>query len=571
MNTIICIILTAITTLDTTIAEYNTSKLEPGLLFEPMADIELINGHWKFITNINLTSFYDELEYITEIINKTKEQCHTSQVLSHHHNNNFCDGLTIQLTEDLEEIKDTNKYFLHNRQRRGLLNIVGHGLKFLFGTMDANDAQYYENEFKKIETRGYKTQTDLQQQKTYLQSTITKLNETDVLLNQHSSILQSLDNELETFKQYIQNESYYNQANSMFIQLINYASSLLSKIRRDQNKLFDIIFSSRQGMIHDSLLNPTEALQEINRIRIHMINQQFPFSAEPSNLYNIINIGQFTAVQFNNIIIFEIKIPLYQPTYFKIYNIVTIPKIEENNTFSFITPEYTHLVTNKETNLYFPMDPSALSTDCKIIQNKKYLCKTPDQTYKTHTRMNCEMSIFTHTTHQCPETKRRITDAIWVWLFQPNKFLYILPEKTSVTVKCETEDTIQLNGVGILTTNGCSIETSKMILYGFNDTSTIFDSNIRKTNHIYLPFLYQPQPNMTWMSPGFSSLKSIKLLEEDKFKFEEPTIDTTTDFQTAIIITIIIILSALSSLCYFAFWLWFKGIQHARQLNNSTP
>lgn len=210
-----------------------------------MANIEIIKGHWRFYTNVNLVSFYEEMEYIAEIINKTEEQCISSKVLAHYHSNNnnenFCDGLTIQLTNELEEMNELNKYFLHRRQKRGQMDVVGHGMKFLFGSMDAYDAKLYEKRFRMLSSKGQRTESNLKQQKSFLQSTISKLNETDEILNEHTSLLKNLNDEIDILQQNNINEHNYNQANSMFTQLINYASILINKIRRDQTKLFDIM------------------------------------------------------------------------------------------------------------------------------------------------------------------------------------------------------------------------------------------------------------------------------------------------------------------------------------------
>lgn len=195
---------------------YNTSELSPGLLFEPIANIEIISGHCKFITHINLTSFYEEIEYVTKVVTKTQEQCHTSEILSHHMDRNgFCEGLTAQLLDDLNEIKESNKYFLHsNRQKRGLLNIVGSGLKFLFGTMNADDA---EKQITELEINEQKLKTDLFVHNTFIQSAIAKLNETNIVVNQHNTIIKNLKNDLTAFRKLMIDDNFHFQANNIFV------------------------------------------------------------------------------------------------------------------------------------------------------------------------------------------------------------------------------------------------------------------------------------------------------------------------------------------------------------------
>lgn len=550
--------------------EYNVSHISPGFLFEPIADIELQSGHWKFLTNLNLTSFFEELDYVTEIVNKTQEQCRASQILAHHHGNNFCDGLTIQLTDDLEEIIEANKYFIHKRQKRGLMNIVGHGLKFLFGTMDASDAEEHEQKFRHIEARGSKMETNLLQQRTYIQSTIVKLNETDVVLNQHSSIIRELDNEVSVFKRYMKEEHFYNQANSMFIQLVNYASILINKIRRDQSKLFDIIFASKQGILHESLFNPADIISEMQHIHLSLMNQQFPFAIEHANLYNIVNMANFNAIQIKNTIIFEINVPLYKPNKFTLYNIIAVPRLDSPNIYSFTTPEFPQLAINAESSNYFPIDPLKLSTACKEMSNNRYLCNQPGQIYKTQSRMNCEMSIFTQSPRQCTETKRKISGETWIWMYQKNKFFYILPETISIKLKCESEQTLQLEGIGILSTDGCTIETPQMILIGFSNSSSVFEADINRMKHFHIPLTNTTNHDDIWISPAFPSIDSIKLLEKDDYKYDEEIPDEPEYFQISITSSIIVVAIAIALLYYFAIWLWINGAKAATRAASST-
>lgn len=546
-------------------ANFNTSELSPGLLFEQIANIEIISGHWKFVTYINLTSFYEEIEYVTEVINKTQEECHTTELLSHHTDrNSFCEGLTAQLVDDLNEIKDANKYFLHNnRQKRGLINIIGSGMKVLFGTMDAYDAEKYEKELAELEINQQKIKTNLFAQNTFIQSAISKLNETNIIVNQHSSILKSLEDEIAVFKKLMIDESFHFQANNLFIQLASYATILTNKIRRDQVKLFDIVFSSKHGVVHDSLINPHEMLEEMKRILANMENQQFPFKPQKENMHNIINTAEFNAAQTNNTIIFEINIPTFKRNEYILYNTVTVPKKMSDQIYSFITPEYTNFAISTSINTYFPMDPSALLRDCKSLSNDKYLCKYMGQIYKTHSRVNCEISIFMQYKHQCPETQRKITGEVWFWLNKQNNYLYILPDNTTIKLGCEKSQTLLLNGIGILSTNGCSVETPKIILPGSRTITTTVGSELHKMNFFHLPFTGTPnQTAAYWASPAYPSIKSIELLNKEDFKLPADIVLNSTTAKHHYIIFAIIIVTIVVAICllyYFAAWLWIKG------------
>lgn len=388
-------------------ADYNITQPEPGLIFKPIADIEIVSGYWKLVTHINLTTFYEELNYASEIVDETIKQCKESHMLAENYGD-ICDGLTAELANELREIKDANKYLLPHRAKRGLINLVGTGMKYVFGTMDANDAAECERRFQQMESLGQEIFSDVRLQKTYIKSTIAKLNETDIELNRHSVLVNSLNDEIKILQKLARVDHLYIRTNSLLTYLINYASILISKIHRDQNKIFDIIFSSKQGMIHDSLFNPKDVLKEMQDILPTLKMQQFPFDVLASNLYRIINTGDLNAAQLKDIIIFEIKIPIYLPNNFKLFNVVPVPEKMKDGTYSFLNAEFTNVAISTLSGIYFSMDPNKMSSDCKQIIDNKFLfenqlrnfyihafCASLHQYKKTYIRRNVDLASTT--------------------------------------------------------------------------------------------------------------------------------------------------------------------------------
>lgn len=157
-----------------TFAAWNITNAIPGFIFEPINKVELIAGKWTFITNIDLSIYFSEIKYASDLVAQITNQCdalHNEEAINHFGDSNgICHGLVTELNDELSELIEQNKYFMHNRNKRGAINIVGYGMKFLFGTMDASDAEVIESRIHKFELKNLEIESNLKSQSTLLKS-----------------------------------------------------------------------------------------------------------------------------------------------------------------------------------------------------------------------------------------------------------------------------------------------------------------------------------------------------------------------------------------------------------------
>lgn len=127
-------------------AWHNITRVEPGLIFESVGSI------WKIVTYINMTTYFSELLYVESLVTGIEDQCNLLKRTNE--TETLCDTIAAELKDDIRELQENNKYFIpkrSNRSKRGHLNVVGHILKFLFGTMDNTDATLYRKHIDELE------------------------------------------------------------------------------------------------------------------------------------------------------------------------------------------------------------------------------------------------------------------------------------------------------------------------------------------------------------------------------------------------------------------------------------
>lgn len=545
-------------------AEWNISEVSPGFIFEPECRIELIAGSWRFLTSINLTSYFAEISYAEEIVGRTTNYCVSLQnaEMTHHfgESSGLCNGLITELNYELSELKENNEYILNNskRSKRGAINIIGHGLKFLFGTMDTSDADAIFKHIHEFDKSINNIVSDFNNHTTVLESTIEKLNETIDNMNKHTTLIHNLTEHVNRLNSISNKQLMYNQVRFLFDELSTYTGVLLNKIRRDQTKLFDITLSSRRGLIHDSLLNPEMMLKEMQSIQLSLRNLRFPLHISKINLYKIINLSKFIAFELDNIIIFNIIVPLTNNRMYTTYNLINVPTRVDNIRFTFTRHQHSVVAISEDKDQYFPLHQK-IQEECKHIRHDEYLCEQPSHIYRINVNQNCETSSFIGSPINCEQITKTITNEFWISLKKLHSYLFIVPEPISIWITCHSiTETIQINGTGLLFTSGCTIETPSIILPGSEISTSQANSEFR------LPA--RASFSTTKTTPFNSSVITESSYMEYINQNNKPETENQPIETSYIIISIFVIFTTISIclLCIFAIWLY-RGAKKTKE------
>jgi hypothetical protein len=148
---------------DYTIEKYNES---PGLYYELLGETALYNTKWKTIVYVDLKETDSQTEQLGQYINYVNKICHATEIQNWTDCNHFSSlsrdrFRQLQETEILNEISGKQGRV---RKRRWALNFIGEISKVLFGTLDADDAEYYNAQIKHFEEEADDMTSMLKQQ-----------------------------------------------------------------------------------------------------------------------------------------------------------------------------------------------------------------------------------------------------------------------------------------------------------------------------------------------------------------------------------------------------------------------
>jgi hypothetical protein len=178
----------ALNDLGYSIEKYDES---PGVYYESKGTAVLYNVAWRTIVYVDLTKIDNETMILKQYVNHVDVLCQNTVIRNWtrcaHFGNDARERLN-QLTKTENLLKEiTGQETGGKRKKRGVFNFIGELSKILFGTMDDDDAKYYNDQIKLFEQNSEDITTLLKQQLSVIRSSLGAVNSTlmDVEYNEN--------------------------------------------------------------------------------------------------------------------------------------------------------------------------------------------------------------------------------------------------------------------------------------------------------------------------------------------------------------------------------------------------
>lgn len=257
-------------------------------------ETKIIDHYNKFLHIVNISKYLEATEAIETSFKSLKTSNSVMEI-----------GMTIiekEIISIKQELYCFRNYMKTTRQKRGLINIWGNGMKLLAGTMDSEDSKeiysFMENVEKNMKQLTDETNKQVEINNNMIQNfeTIRKhIIENDVKMNQFYKNISTLTEDI-LFK---------TDKNSLILQLYMYSCNLKNEI----SKIKDNILLSKINLLEHDMFNIDE-MRDYN-ITIEML----PLIK--------------TAVLLkNNLIIFVVSIPIFCKEKFYNSAIIPIPNLD---------------------------------------------------------------------------------------------------------------------------------------------------------------------------------------------------------------------------------------------------
>jgi hypothetical protein len=444
---------------------YNVEKFEesPGLYYVNKGIVNLYTTTWNTIVYVDLNAEDLEVNTLDSYINHVDRLCNSVEVKNWTGCSQFREATAdrfrhLRTSEGLlKEI--VGKENREVRQRRGFMNFIGEISKVLFGTLDDNDAEYYDEQIRKFEANSDDT-TDLLKQQVYvLKTTLGAFNETLRDIKHNDKLmkkgLSDIQNYLDTLTSETAKKLSIFEAKFMIEKHITQVNNALTILQRNMDLLLDSVVHAQTGGIQPQIVPPQlllEALRGSQSFFPRDTIPPFPLSKDSASM--IYSVCETKVYIKNNKLSYVISTPLVNKGEFRAYYLVPVPIQVNNDRLVYIkTVKSIMCIDNSRQYYYFSSEIELQK--CKKPMQDKYVCKQEKPLLSSLVQEECAvrlLKMWKRLPDSCEVSVVQLTHTVWTQV-NDNEWVYYTPGTDSMTVLCADQDPVDvfLKGAGRLT------------------------------------------------------------------------------------------------------------------------
>ncbi|KAL4127099.1 hypothetical protein QTP88_011297 [Uroleucon formosanum] len=357
---------------------------------------------------------------------------------------------------------------INKREKRGLINMVGHVQKTLFGTLDDEDGETYNTQIRELQNSRVGMLKIIDKQTSILKLTNSAFKDAQGMEIQLKSLNITCKN-LETSLKRVWDQIDLLEIRTTITNLITTLLLLLQQLVFETDMVGEIIFAAQNGIIHSGIISTRELRMQLRDILISLPGQlKLPFDVNAISLYELSKTSKLAIVYMNGTLVFELIIPLLNPVELTLYHMIPLP-VRREKLYMHLTPEFEYMAISKTHEYYLTISVTHLMK-CRELTSIT-MCPETQPLRIGSAGLPCEVELFMKPTvvpATCTVKYLEITRSIYHKLKYHNKWIYIINTLDDVAVTCDQSDNaknIQLRGVGILTlSEQCRAHTPQVVL-----------------------------------------------------------------------------------------------------------
>ncbi|XP_072375875.1 uncharacterized protein [Diabrotica undecimpunctata] len=447
----------------------------PGIYYDHVAHVNFYESSWKLVTYLNLDSFKNKLKLIDSNLRKTKEICMHNSLNSL----SLCNTSLLVIEQLAPAIHEKDKVLQDlahtTRVKRGIIDGIGTVFKTLFGTLDHNDAEYYDAAINKVESNDKHLITLLKDQIQIVQTTISNFNSSITNVERNNNIF---DKNFRTIQKLTQDNSkniFQLNLKQVIDEHLSLITLLISEVNNEYSNIINAILFSKTNQLHPIILSPQQYLLELTKTLPQIPpSTAYPLPLEKQNILELLSLVDVQHYFSDTKVIFIVKMPLVSQLPFQLFKLIPLPTVNNALQHVFILPRFNYLAISESKSTYSNLDNLDA---CKKLSTEDLICIHHYPIYSTYSRASCETDMLfspTKIPYSCDIRISQFYTDTWYPLLKRNTWLFILPKPISVTVQCKNNrpEDHMISRTGILTLNAdCKVYTSSTILSSYKSTS----------------------------------------------------------------------------------------------------
>ncbi|KAG8244431.1 hypothetical protein J6590_022347 [Homalodisca vitripennis] len=433
-----------------------------GVVFEKEGDVLLTDSHWTIVLQYNLTEVEEENQKLSSLLTRVKGQYDklfqdllSLNVSMHSPVRELEAGFRYeyvslqQLVADyVTQTSDLVSLLPSTRQRRGLIDVGGQVLNFLFGTVTDSDLEFTNNRINEIENLSDDLFHDTKDQITILGNMQSEISTHSRAINKVISTLKEYDHvmHITMARNYIGELMQANQMRTL-LKYLKLSTALaedkdaINLAVQKMTRLHLAIEDLAAGRMTSNLLPPHQFLKVLTSVESVIPPPEKLFlDVKLENLHNFYKIATIQANVTKSQLRVLIRLPLKNDNQlFEIFNVIAYPVYDPSLT-KWVKWDVADqkLVISKDRQTYSLYSPDVFARECKF--GKLTVCPLSGALLSVYKRPNCVVNLLMKE-HVTLCSRNLISGLQFPVLIRtPTRWLYTTSEETKVILNCFGRD-----------------------------------------------------------------------------------------------------------------------------------
>ncbi|XP_023715320.1 uncharacterized protein LOC111868676 [Cryptotermes secundus] len=245
----------------------------PGIYYENLGEVNLFNAEWKTVVYLDVKDMDQKSDKIGEYTEHMRKLCLTTSIRNWTNCNRFENIARDRLSQIrgserlLKDLIGSNPS--HRRRRQGVFNFIGEISKILFGTMDSDDADYYNEQIRRFEENSEDITGLMKQQLSIVKAPLGTFNETISDMEYNNDLIKRGLTELKTYMEKFIGET---EARLALISIkinieshIAQVNSALNAMQRNLDLLIESILNAQKGVLQPQIVSPSLIIESLKK------------------------------------------------------------------------------------------------------------------------------------------------------------------------------------------------------------------------------------------------------------------------------------------------------------------
>ena len=445
-------------------SEYSIESYDksPGIYYESQGTAVLYNTVWKTIVYVDLSEIDNETGALRQYVHHVEILCQASII----RNWTGCAHFSEDSRNRLDQVSKTETLLReitgrdvgNKRKRRGVFNFIGELSKILFGTMDDDDAKYYNEQIKAFEQNSGDMTTLMKQQVSVVKSSLGAINNTLSDLEYNEKLMKEGMNKVSDYL--IRLRADTDTKMSLVGTKVEVEGHILrvniamSVVQRKLDLLINSVINAQKGVLQPQIISPSALMDALLRSApAFPKDATFPFPLSKDSTHLLIRLCDLQVYIKHGILGYVTLMPLVNRGDFNIYRLIPIPVPLDRTKFLYISTGKSFLWIDQARQYYFLTDKEGMG-NCKVLNTMLHVCKQNHPLLSSHLHENCLVKMLQprgSVPTMCEKRVVELSDSVWTQL-ENNEWIYFVPTSETITILCSGKPPMDIfiSGIGKL-------------------------------------------------------------------------------------------------------------------------